>query len=105
MDLDSLKSKLVGIDKKLSLKSPHQLVNDWVQNELDIKKNPMTTGFEEFDKTLRSNLKGKLGIFAGYGGSKKSYLLLIYLAIMLLTTKENLFILQWKCQAQTFLIE
>ena len=72
MGLDSLKNKLVGIDKKLSLKSPHQLVNDWVQNELDIKKNPMTTGFEEFDKTLRSNLKGKLGIFAGYGGSKKS---------------------------------
>ncbi len=72
MDLNNLKNKLVGIDKRLSLKSPHELVEDWVQNELDIKKNPMTTGFDDFDKTLRSNLKGKLGIFAGYGGSKKS---------------------------------
>ena len=72
MDLDALKNKLTGIDKKLNLKAPYQLVDEWVQNELDIKKNPMSTGFEDFDKTLRSNLKGKLGIFAGYGGSKKS---------------------------------
>jgi replicative DNA helicase len=72
MGLDSLKNKLVGIDKKLNLKAPFELVEDWVQNELDVKKNPMTTGFEDFDKVLRSNLKGKLGVFAGYGGSKKS---------------------------------
>ena len=72
MGLNDLKNKLVGIDNKLNLKAPYQIVDDWVENELDIKKNPMTTGFEDFDNTLRSNLKGKLGIFAGYGGSKKS---------------------------------
>ena len=72
MGLNDLKNKLIGIDNKLNLKAPYQIVDEWVENELDIKKNPMTTGFDDFDKTLRSNLKGKLGIFAGYGGSKKS---------------------------------
>ena len=32
----------------------------------------MVTGFSKFDEDLRNNLRGKLGIFAGYGGSKKS---------------------------------
>jgi replicative DNA helicase len=72
MGLNDLKNKVNSIDKKLSLKAPYQLVDDWIDNELEIKKNPMTTGFEDFDKDLRSNLRGKLGIFAGYGGSKKS---------------------------------
>ena len=44
MGLEALKNKLTGIDNKLSLKAPYQLVDDWVQNELDIKKNPMQTG-------------------------------------------------------------
>ena len=72
MGLEGLKNKANKIDQKLSLKAPYQLVDDWINNELEIKKNPMTTGFEDFDKDLRSNLRGKLGIFAGYGGSKKS---------------------------------
>ena len=72
MGLEDLKNKANSIDKRLSLKAPFQLVEDWIDNELEIKKNPMSTGFEEFDKDLRSNLRGKLGIFAGYGGSKKS---------------------------------
>jgi replicative DNA helicase len=72
MGLADLKNKVNKIDNRLSLKAPFEIVDDWVENELDIRKNPMTTGFEDFDKDLRNNLRGKLGIFAGYGGSKKS---------------------------------
>tara|TARA_Y100000361_G_C11118066_1_gene321556 strand:+ start:21 stop:992 length:972 start_codon:yes stop_codon:yes gene_type:complete len=72
MSLEKLKEKANQIDKRLSLKAPFELAGDWVENEIKVKKNPMSTGFSEFDNDLRLNLRGKLGIFAGYGGSKKS---------------------------------
>ena len=66
------KTKLKEIDRKLQLLKPFQVVDEWVDNEISVRKNPMSTGFKNFDEVLRSNLRGKLGIFAGYGGTKKS---------------------------------
>lgn len=72
MSLDKIKQKAKEIDRKISLKTASQVVPEWVDNELKVRKNPMVTGFKIFDDDLRNNLRGKLGIFAGYGGSKKS---------------------------------
>ena len=72
MSLDSLKHKAQQLDKKIAVKTASQVVDAWVENELKIRNNPMITGFKVFDEDLRNNLRGKLGIFAGYGGSKKS---------------------------------
>jgi len=72
MSLDNLKNKAKAIDNKMRLKTASEIVPDWVENELKVRANPMVTGFSIFDEDLRNNLRGKLGIFAGYGGSKKS---------------------------------
>lgn len=72
MSLDKLKQKTKQLDRKLSLKTASDVVPEWIENELKVRKNPMVTGFQDFDEDLRCNLRGKLGIFAGYGGSKKS---------------------------------
>lgn len=69
--IDKLRGKLKKIDDKFGLKAPYQIVEDWIEEELKSKKSPLTTGIPDFDKDLK-NLKGKLGVFAGYGGSKKS---------------------------------
>ncbi len=72
MSLDNIKSKLKQLDREIGLKTASEVVPDWIENELKVKENPMVTGFDIFDNDLRNNLRGKLGIFAGYGGSKKS---------------------------------
>jgi len=72
MSLQDIKKKVQLIDKKIAIKTPSEIVPDWIENELKVRANPMVTGFQVFDEDLRNNLRGKLGIFAGYGGSKKS---------------------------------
>lgn len=72
MGLESLKQKAKNLDNKFKLRSAYEIVPDWIDNEIEVRKNPMTTGFPDFDKVLRNNLRGKLGVFAGYGGTKKS---------------------------------
>ena len=42
MSLDKLKQKVNQIDKRLSLKAPFELADDWVENEIKVKKNPMS---------------------------------------------------------------
>lgn len=72
MSLEAIKQKAAKIDKIIAVKTASDIVPDWIENELKVQDNPMVTGFSKFDEDLRNNLRGKLGIFAGYGGSKKS---------------------------------
>ena len=72
MSLQDIKNKAKELDKRIGLKTASQIVPEWIENELKVRANPMVTGFQMFDDDLRNNLRGKLGIFAGYGGSKKS---------------------------------
>ncbi len=72
MSLEAIKKKAAKIDKIIGVRTAAEIVPDWIENELKVQDNPMVTGFSKFDEDLRNNLRGKLGIFAGYGGSKKS---------------------------------
>ena len=39
------------LDKRLlELAKPYEIVDEWVENEISVRKNPMTTNFAEFDE-------------------------------------------------------
>lgn len=62
--------------RELELKTPEELVQDWTKGiESDIDR-PLTTCIEKFDKDLRMKLRGTVGAYIGYGGTKKSLLAL-----------------------------
>ena len=76
-------------EKELDLFTPEQLVADWakaVEGDLD---RPLTTCIPSIDKDLRSKLRGTVGAYIGYGGSKKSLLALQACRTNVVTHKNN----------------
>lgn len=50
-----------------------QAIPEWVDYHSD-ESRKITIGLEKLDKEFKGKLRGKLGLFVGYGGSKKSLL-------------------------------
>lgn len=69
--LDQIKNLKKEIQNTYKLEKPSDLVDEITENWIP-EKNPLTTTFESFDKILKNKLKGKLGLFVGKGGCKKS---------------------------------
>jgi replicative DNA helicase len=62
--------------RELELKTPEELVEDWTNAiEGDVER-PLTTCISKIDKDLRNKLRGTVGAYIGYGGTKKSLLAL-----------------------------
>lgn len=62
--------------REIELFTPEQLVDEWAHSiEGDIDR-PLTTCIEKIDKDLRNKLRGTVGAYIGYGGTKKSLLAL-----------------------------
>jgi replicative DNA helicase len=62
--------------REVELFTPEQMVDEWAHAiEGDIDR-PLTTCIEKIDKDLRSKLRGTVGAYIGYGGTKKSLLAL-----------------------------
>lgn len=62
--------------RELDLLTPEQLVDEWAHAiEGDIDR-PLTTCIPKIDADLRSKLRGTVGAYIGYGGTKKSLLAL-----------------------------
>lgn len=62
--------------RELELLTPEEMVDHWVASiESDIDR-PLTTCIPSFDKDLRNKLRGTVGAYIGYGGTKKSLLAL-----------------------------
>jgi hypothetical protein len=61
------------IDATVRIETPKDLIDEvtkgWTPDD-----NPLTTTFESFDEILKNKLRGKLGLFVGKGGCKKSLL-------------------------------
>ena len=63
-------------ERELELRTPAELVEDWVKGiEGDLER-PLTTCIPKFDKVLRNKLRGTLAAYIGKGGTKKSLLAL-----------------------------
>jgi len=58
--------------KEMELKTPEQLVDEWVEYIKGDMLDPLTTGFQSVDHLLRNRLRGKVMAKIGYGGTKKS---------------------------------
>jgi replicative DNA helicase len=72
--MEAIKPKFEQPDARelLELYTPAQLLDEWAKAcVLDID-NPLTTSFPSFDRVLRNKMRGSLGVYAGYGGTKKS---------------------------------
>lgn len=84
----------IGSDKseakrELELKTPEELVDDWTKSiEGDIER-PLTTCISKIDKDLRNKLRGTVGAYIGYGGTKKSLLALQACRVNVLQHKNN----------------
>lgn len=62
--------------RELELRTPAELVEEWVKGiEGDLER-PLTTCIPKFDKVLRNKLRGTVGAYIGKGGTKKSLLAL-----------------------------
>ncbi len=62
--------------RELELKTPDELVEEWASTiEGDLER-PLTTCISKIDKDLRNKLRGTVGAYIGYGGTKKSLLAL-----------------------------
>ena len=72
MGLESLKNKLVGIDKRFSLETPSDLVGQYTEDKLYAKENPLLFGIPKIDKVLDGDLRSKVIAIVGLAGSKKS---------------------------------
>lgn len=73
-----IKNNLDGIEtrRELELKTPDELIDDWCASiEGDVER-PLTTCMSKIDKDLRNKLRGTVGAYIGYGGTKKSLLAL-----------------------------
>ena len=64
-------NKLKQDIQNFQLQSPSDLTGEVVKS-WEIEDNPLTTTFECFDNVLKNKLRGKLGLFIGKGGCKKS---------------------------------
>ena len=73
--MNKLKSKIKQEERK-AYKSAYEWVDDWVDLGIRQKENPLLFGFEEIDNDIKGNMRGSLGAFIGYGGTKKSLLAL-----------------------------
>lgn len=63
-------------ERELELRTPEELVEEWANAiEGDLER-PLTTCIEKIDKDLRNKLRGTVGAYIGYGGTKKSLLAL-----------------------------
>lgn len=63
-------------ERELELLTASELVERWakgIEGDLD---RPLTTCIKKFDKDLRNKLRGTVGAYIGYGGTKKSLLAL-----------------------------
>lgn len=52
--------------------TPDEMVEKWAQACLQDQENPLTCGFNTFDQIMKKRLRGRVGLYAGYGGTKKS---------------------------------
>lgn len=59
------------IQETIKLEKPSDLIDEITKNWTP-EENPLTTTFESFDKVLNNKLRGKLALFVGKGGCKKS---------------------------------
>lgn len=73
-DIDEIKARIN--EKEIKFSYPYELVDEWKQYISDENKG-LTTGFDVFDRDLRNTLRGKVGAYIGYGGTKKSLLALM----------------------------
>lgn len=76
--LEKIKSNLNHSvpDHEIELKTPEELVDDWMKSaEGDIDR-PLTTCMPTIDNILRKKLRGTVAAYIGKGGSKKSLLAL-----------------------------
>jgi hypothetical protein len=63
-------------ERELELRTPSELVEEWAKGiEGDLER-PLSTCIKKFDKDLRNKLRGTVGAYIGYGGTKKSLLAL-----------------------------
>jgi replicative DNA helicase len=63
-------------ERELELLTPSEMVDRWansIEGDLD---RPLSTCIKKFDKDLRNKLRGTVGAYIGYGGTKKSLLAL-----------------------------
>jgi len=75
--------------RELELKTPEDLVDDWIQAaEGDIER-PLTTCMAKIDSDLRGKLRGTVGAYIGKGGTKKSLLALQACRTNVLQHKNN----------------
>lgn len=73
--INNLKSKIQQQEKKM-YKSAADWVDDWIDLGIRQKESPLMFGFDQIDEDLKGNMRGSLGAFIGYGGTKKSLLAL-----------------------------
>jgi hypothetical protein len=73
----------------LELKTPSELVDEWTQAiEGDIN-HPLTTCMPKFDTDLRNKLRGTVGAYIGYGGTRKSLFALQALRTNVISSGSN----------------
>src|SRR5690606_15035986 len=88
----SILSKVNGDEptgKTLELSTPAEMVDNWtkaIEGDLD---RPLTTGISKFDADLKNKLRGTVGAYLGYGGTKKSLLALQGCRQNVLSHKNN----------------
>ena len=61
---------------ELELLRPDELVDNYVKSIIRAKEHPIGFGMPKLDDELRGDLRGKIGAFIGYGGTRKSLLAL-----------------------------
>lgn len=60
--------------KELELKTPEELVDSWAEVLESGVQRPLSTTISKFDDDIRNKLRGTIGAYIGYGGTKKSLL-------------------------------
>lgn len=65
-------SKPETVPTEIRMYTPSELIPEWSKACLSDTDNPLTTSFPSFDLVLKNKLRGTVGVYAGYGGTKKS---------------------------------
>ena len=71
-DLNKLTQKLKRVESKYKLETPSDLVNQYTEDKLYAKENPLLFGIPKIDEILDGDLRGKVIAILGLAGSKKS---------------------------------